>query len=130
MRWVSCCCLVLVLRFPVAGGAAAGPRVGIRFTDSVLSQRFTGRVFLAASRQPIPEGVFRQGWFTPEPFFAQDVKDWKPGEEMPFEPTHHFPQRWTKLAPGKYYLQAVMDRDLGGQSPFASPGNAYSKAVL
>ena len=33
------------------------------------------------------------------------------------------------MKPGKYYVSAVMDRDLGGIDFSASPGNVYSKAV-
>jgi len=30
----------------------------------------------------------------------------------------------------KYYLQAILDRDLGGISFNSSPGNGYSKPVM
>src|SRR5262249_23324255 len=39
-------------------------------------------------------------------------------------------QPWDKLAKEKYYLQAILDRDLGGRMFNTSPGNAYSKPVM
>src|SRR5262249_48322165 len=67
-------------------------------------------------------------WFKPEPFFAQNVKDWKPGETLEFQPTECFPQPLRDLPPGKYYVQAIVDHE-GGQSALSSPGNGYSKAI-
>ncbi len=85
---------------------------------------------MIASRQSLKEGVFKQNWFKPEPFFAQDVKLWKPGETLAFEPQCHFPEPLGKLVAGSYYLQAIMDMDQGGQNSLAAPGNGFSKPLL
>jgi pimeloyl-ACP methyl ester carboxylesterase len=91
---------------------------------------FTGRVFVIYSKKPIGSGVFSQNWFTPEPFFAQDVKDWPANEEWSFQPTASFPGPMAKLQPGAYYIQLILDRDLGGQNPLTSAGNLFSKTTM
>ncbi len=100
----------------------------LTFTDKVSVQPFAGRVFLIAARQPAAT-THRQSWYSPVPFFAQDVKDWKPGDKLTFEPQVHFPKPLAELPPGKYHFQAIMDLDLGGQNPLSAPGNGYSKFV-
>ena len=102
----------------------------LQFTQKVSDAPFTGRVFVVASKQPIKDSPFRQNWFKPEPFFAQDVKKWRPGEPLAFQPQHHFPKNLDTLANGKYYLQAILDLDQGGQNALSAPGNAYSKPLL
>jgi S-formylglutathione hydrolase FrmB len=100
------------------------------FARSALARPFTGRVFVILLRSE-PKPVPRQlDWFNPEPAFAVDVKDWKPGEPLVIGPAalaHPTPLAGVK--PGTYYVQAVMDRDLGGISFAASDGNLYSPAT-
>lgn len=102
----------------------------LTFARNVSTTPFTGRVLLVASRQAIANGPHRQNWFTPQPFFAQDVKNWSPDTPLTFQPQVHFPQGLDKLPAGKYYLQAIMDLDRGGQNPLAAPGNGYSKPLV
>ena len=97
----------------------------LTFTNKVTAD-FTGRVFVAASRQPLKDGPLRQSWFKPEPFFAQDVSNWKPGTPLAFHPAYHFPYPLEKLPAGKYYIQAVMDLDRGGQNALTAAGNGFS----
>src|SRR5207249_4336941 len=69
-------------------------------------------------------------WFNPDPFFAVDVKNWKPGEALTIDDTAlSHPMTLSKIAKGKYSIQAVMDLDRGGRSFARSPGNVYSKTV-
>jgi S-formylglutathione hydrolase FrmB len=101
----------------------------LTFTNNVTAN-FTGRVFVVASRQPIKDGPLRQNWFKPEPFFAQDVRNWKPGTPLAFHPTYHFPHPWAKLPAGKYHFQAIMDLDRGGQNALTAAGNGFSKPLV
>src|SRR5436309_723853 len=101
----------------------------LSFAPAVMPQPFTGRLFVLAAREPIKGAPPRQNWFNPYPFFSQDVRGWKPGEPLRFRPDHAFPHSLGQLPPGKYYFQAVMDLDRGGQNPLTSPGNGYSKPV-
>ncbi len=107
-------------------------RVEMVFAKSVTTEPFTGRVFLIASNSAIKDGdpPPRLGWFKPYPLFAQDVRDWTPDTPLTFTPSVGHPHAWGKLPTGKYYLQAVLDRDLGGINYHASPGNGYSRAIL
>ncbi len=101
----------------------------VTFSKDALAAPFTGRVFVIASKQPLKDAPAGINWFKPEPFFAQDVKNWQPDTLLPFQPPLGYPEPFAKLKPGKYWLQAVLDRDLGGQSCFTSPGNLYSRPL-
>src|SRR5262245_12859877 len=101
----------------------------LTFDKSALETPFSGRVFVmfrTNSASP-PSGM---NWFRPEPGLAKDVKGWKPGEPLTIDAKDiSYPKPLAELKPGKYYVSAVIDRDLGGIDFSASPGNVYSKAV-
>jgi hypothetical protein len=121
----------LILAQALQTSAPSRPlEIQIRFSKQVAAEPFTGRVFLIASRQPIKAAPPRQSWLKPFPFFAQDVRNWRADEPLKFQPTTCFPQGLDILPAEKFYLQAVMDRDQGGQSSLSAAGNLYSKAVL
>src|ERR1043166_1441091 len=122
---------VLGLFFVVLGQPVESRPITVQMTFSkeALAEPFTGRVFLIAARSPINGAAPNQGWFKPFPFFAQDVRDWRPDEPLTFKPQHAFPMTFDKLPDEKFYLQAVIDRDQGGQSCLTAPGNLYSKAI-
>ena len=86
--------------------------VELAFSKSALAEPFSGRVFVIASKTPINDKAAPPGpsWFKPYPFFAQDVTKWTPDTPLKFEPAHAM-QPWGKLDKGKYYLQAILDRD-------------------
>jgi hypothetical protein len=109
-----------------------GLQVELSFPKSVTGTAFTGRVFVIASKNPINEkgNPPPPSWFNPYPFFAQEVTKWSPDTPLKFQPQYALPQPWDKLAKEKHYLQAILDRDLGGRMFNASPGNAYSKPVM
>src|SRR5581483_9497997 len=117
----------------VPGIIAAEPRpleFHITFDASVSPLPFTGRVYVMLSKRPI-EGVHAGiNWFQPEPLFAQDVKNWKPGEPtvLGADALGH-PCSLSKLPKGTYWVQAVMDFDRGGKDFSSAEGNGYSKAV-
>jgi pimeloyl-ACP methyl ester carboxylesterase len=121
-------CLFLVGLQPPAESPPLA--VQLSFSKKVAAEPFTGRVFLIASRSPISGVPPRQAWFKPFPFFAQDVRDWRPDEPLKFQPQHAFPIAFDKLPAEKFYLQAVMDRDHGSQNCLTAPGNLYSKSVM
>src|SRR5437870_4480439 len=104
--------------------------IQITFSKKVAAEPFTGRVFLIAARGPISGAPPSQSWFKPFPFFAQEVRQWRPEEPLTFKPQHAFPVTLDKLPAEKLYLQAVMDMDRGGMNCLAGPGNLYSKAIV
>jgi hypothetical protein len=88
----------------------------------------TGRLYVmlsSSSREP-RLGV---NWFRPEPFFAIDVKDWKPGTTRTLAANAvAYPEPFGKLKKGKYEVQAVLDLDTALSRHFGtSPGNLYSE---
>jgi hypothetical protein len=122
--------IALALIVARASAADSAPlQVELTFADQALAQPFTGRVFVLVSKQAIADAPPRQSWFKPEPFFAQDVVAWPPQTPLPFQPAHAFPHLLAKLPPGKYHVQAILDRDQGGQNSLTAPGNLYSKPL-
>lgn len=125
LAFVSTLALVAV---PVAAETPLDAKLS--FAPQVLATPFTGRVFLIVTKKEIKSGLHPQSIYFPEPFLAQDVRDWKPGAPLKFHAEYAFPASIRKPTAGKYHVQAVMDRDLGGLNPFTSPGNLYSKAQI
>lgn len=126
-------CAALVAFFvlvPSIPGQDAGP-VTFRLTvpESKLDKPFSGRVYVVLTRFD-PRTITRSlNWFAPEPVYTVDVSAWKPGTPLQVGATASaFPKKLTELNNGAYYAQAIIDRDLGGISCFASPGNLYSRA--
>src|SRR5260370_4935026 len=75
--------------------------VQLSFSKKIAAEPLTGRVFLIASRAPISSAPPRQSWFKPFPFFAQDVRDWRPHEPLMLQPQHAFPLSLDKLPAAK-----------------------------
>jgi S-formylglutathione hydrolase FrmB len=101
----------------------------LTFDKSALDAPFTGRVYVTfrTNGASPPTGL---NWFKPEPGLVKDVKDWKPSEPLVLDAKAvAHPAPLADLKAGKYYVSAVMDRDLGGIDFLASPGNIYSKPV-
>jgi S-formylglutathione hydrolase FrmB len=115
----------------VSPAAAEPTSFGFRITfDRKMSEApFTGRVFVMLSKEPTKELPREPNWFKPLPFFAKDVKAWKPGEGISMgSDCLSYPEPLSKLPAGVYYAQAIMDFGRG-QSFAASEGNGYSEAV-
>jgi hypothetical protein len=123
-----CCLLATPLR-------AAGPKpleFHLTFDKTVTAAPFTGRVFVLVSKsRSSAEPPLHLNWFSPEPLFAIDVKDWKPGDTRILDATSiHHQYALDKLPKGKYFVQAILDLDQGGTQSFAaSNGNGYSTPV-
>lgn len=118
--------LLFLLVFAPPSGAV---EFTLTFDKEALNQAFTGRVFVLLLRtepQPLARGL---NWFGPEPTFAVDVKNWKPGTQLTVDGKGIAITPLDQVKPGRYHAQAVMDRDLGGIGFTTSPGNIYSKAV-
>jgi S-formylglutathione hydrolase FrmB len=120
--------VLLVAAAPVAAAQAKPLEFKLTFDPAAFDQPFTGRVYVLLRKTPsAPPGM---NWFRPEPGLAKDVTNWKPGEPLVLGAgAIEYPGPLADLKPDKYYVCAVMDRDLGGRDFAASPGNVYSKAV-
>ena len=121
--------LVVVLAPQIRAAEPQPLEFQLTFDKAACEEAFTGRVFVmfrTTAASP-PAGM---NWFRPEPGLARDVKGWKPGETLTISAQDiSYPKPLAELKPGKYYVSAVMDRDLGGIDFSASPGNVYSKAI-
>jgi hypothetical protein len=113
--------------------AAADPKpleFHVVFDRAVSAEPFTGRVYVLLSKKEFEQPPVGPNWFHPEPFFAADVKGWKPGEVLTVgADALGYPGPLTGLEPGTYYAQAVMDFDRGERSFAAAEGNGYGRPV-
>ena len=114
----------------VAPSQAAGPTIEVTFAESVSDKPYSGRVYLMTTtrgRNPKAD----PDWFNPQPFFAQDVTGWKPGETLVIDPdkTIGHPFAFADLPAGTRWVQAVMDLSDWSRSVTNGPGDGYSKAI-
>jgi hypothetical protein len=90
----------------------------------------TGRLFVFLSQRDQGEPRFGPNWFQPEPFFGLEVKDFAPGQSRTVDDqADSFPAPLSKLPPGKYRAQALLDHDFYESSPALGVGNLYSDVV-
>jgi hypothetical protein len=110
--------------------AAASLEFQITFDRKVSGEPFTGRVYVLLSQKEIKPLPANPNWFKPEPFFAQDVKDWKPGTPLTFGPgSVGYPHALAGLPKGTYFAVAVMDFNCGARSFSTAEGNGYSQPL-
>src|SRR6266403_686255 len=84
----------------------------VTFDKTVSEAPVSGRVFVLLSSanrssEKLPSSL---NWFNPEPLFAVDVKDWKPGEARVIGAgsiRHKY--SLDHLPKGKYKAQAILD---------------------
>ena len=71
----------LLLLFAPAALAGSRLEFQVTFDKAVSPTPFTGRVFvlLSSANRSSDKPPLTLNWFNPEPAFAIDVKDWKPG---------------------------------------------------
>jgi enterochelin esterase-like enzyme len=126
-------CTAVVLLLALAGPLFAQSKTlefQITFDKSVSDKPFTGRVVVQLSKREISGLLRGASWFQPEPFFAKDVKDWKPGEPLVLgADALAFPAPLAQLPAGTYWVQALMDFDRGSIHFSTADGNAYGKAI-
>ncbi|MBX3414750.1 MAG: hypothetical protein KF708_18830 [Pirellulales bacterium] len=111
--------------------ATASERAFVVTLDpAVASQPISGRLFVFLSQRERSEPRLGPNWFSPEPFFGVDVRDFAPSETRRVDDTADgYPASLGKLEPGKYYAQALLDHDFYSSSPGRGVGNLYSDVV-
>src|SRR5205807_459772 len=91
-------------------GSAHALEFHLTFDPTVTRQPFTGRVYVMLFANEVKTLQPGPNWFKPEPFFARDVRDWKPGETLTLgAEALSYPLPLSKVRPGRYSIQAVMD---------------------
>lgn len=99
----------------------------LRFDKAVCDKPFSGRVYVMLTRQETKELPAGFNWFKPEPIFAHDVRDWKPGETLTITgDTLGYPLKLAELPKETYSIHAVMDLDRGERHFSTAEGNIHS----
>ena len=115
--------------------------VGLLFPHRVLPAEFTvelaaeaadapitGRLYVFLSQREGNEPRFGPDWFSPEPFYGVDVRDFRSGENRRVDDTADgFPDKPSRLPPGTYRAQALLDHDFYHQNHAQGVGNFYSQ---
>ncbi|MCS6978210.1 MAG: alpha/beta hydrolase-fold protein [Gemmatales bacterium] len=97
---------------------------------AVCPEPFTGRVFVFLSRRAMTQPKPGPEWFNTEPFYAVDVKDWKPGQTVTIGANAlGFPMKLSELPKGRWFIMAVMDFDRGSPNVGNAEGNVFSRVV-
>jgi enterochelin esterase-like enzyme len=125
----NACLLLLLLAAPLPAWEAQPLSFEVTLEKGVADQPCSGRLFVMLSGGAGREPRLGPSWFKPDPFFAVDVKDWKPGTTRTLGPDAlAYPVPVVKVKKGTWSVQAVLDLDRGGRHFGNSPGNLFSKA--
>ena len=125
-------CALTAAAFVLAGAAQVRAAVEFEVTldPAVAQHAVSGRLYVFLSQRPLIEPRDGVNWFAPEPLFGIDVKDFQPGTTRRVHDTADgFPDRLSKLAPGRYRAQALLGHNPDSISQSRAPGNAYSRVV-
>lgn len=105
----------------------AAQRFLVTFTPGVLNRPFTGRALVMLGKSGQGEPRNGPNWFSPQPFFAVDVKNVKPGAPIVVdEKAISFPAPLSRIPTGEYSVQAVLDTQANSHNIGDDPGNGYS----
>jgi hypothetical protein len=98
---------------------------------ALRSDPINGRVYvLLGSNLSNTEPRFGPDWFQPQPFFAVNVENWKPGEPLRLgAAADGFPGPLSELAPGRYAVQAVARINRDTHKIGDGEGNLYGPVV-
>ncbi len=107
--------------------AAQAYKVTVTYPETAFAGPFTGKVVVYLS-QFNSSPRFGPAWFGAEPMLIASFKDIKPGNKMTIESANNEGSKsiLAKAKAGTYYIQAVIDRNLGGRAVGTSDGNLYS----
>ena len=111
----------------VAVDAAAAVEIRIHLDPAAAKKPLSGRLFVFFSTSKRGEPRMGPNWFGPEPFFAQDVENFAPGESLTLDRTADGYPTAAGPKPGKYRVQAVLHQDRDCPFPGSGVGNPYSE---
>jgi S-formylglutathione hydrolase FrmB len=111
--------------------AAIPPKFTLAFDPAASDKPYTGRVYVATTQRPGQDPLDATDWFKTEPFFAIDVKGWKPGEPLTFDAarTLGYPKPLAELPPGEYRGRAAIDLNGFSGEVIKGPGNGVSEII-
>lgn len=101
----------------------------VSYSPSIFNESFTGSVYLLLSKNKKNPKDTEVG-LELFPCYSVYAKNMKPGSNIAFNDyAISYPVKLSDLERGEYFVQAVWDRNLGGRSIAASPGNICSQAI-
>jgi hypothetical protein len=107
--------------------AAEPVEVSVTLDPRVSQHLLSGRLYVFCSRKTTGEPRFGPDWFQPEPFFAIDIHNFKPGlTRIVDDRADGFPDRISTLPPGNYRVQALFDQAIDTCHHAQAAGNVYS----
>lgn len=121
LRWIG-----LVILLLIETTARAAVHFHVSYPASKFAGPLNGRIVLYFSQRS-PQPRLGPDWFNPEPEMSVRVAQILPDHPIDIDDTHgiRFPVDFSHVT-GKYQVQAVVDRNLGGRAIGTSPGNLYS----
>lgn len=130
LKWFWGIAIIVLMVAPAVAAAAEPLAFHVTFDKTVSAAPFTGRVYVmltAKETTELPGGI---NWFSPEPIFARDVKEWKPGETLVIAgDALAYPIALAQLPKKTYSIHAVMDFDRGDRRFSTAAGNGHNKPV-
>jgi pimeloyl-ACP methyl ester carboxylesterase len=114
----------------VARTIATAAKFEVTLDPRVASQPVSGRLYVFLSQRGTAEPRFGPDWFHPEPFFRIDVQDFRAGTSQALgDSAAAFPDRLSRIPPGRYRAQAVLANDIYSCEPGKGVGNLFSRVV-
>ncbi len=118
---------VFVLLAVPALTLAAPLEFHLTFDAKVRPTPFTGRVYVLLFPQETTALGTWPNWFNPQPGFAKDVVNWKPGEKMILDQSAlSYPVSLDKIKAATWTIQAVMDVNPNHMRFTTAPGNIWT----
>ncbi|MFO0845566.1 MAG: hypothetical protein U0797_24805, partial [Gemmataceae bacterium] len=123
---------VLLVALAVGPASAAGPlEFHLTFDAKARPTPFTGRVYVTLGSAEATALRGWPNWFSPQPGFARDVVNWKPGEKLIFDKgALGYPVSLDRVKKGTWTVQAVMDAHPNHINFTTAPGNVWGAARL
>ena len=122
VRWAF---VAAVLVVSGAARARAAVEFEVTLDPAAARQAVSGRLYVFLSQRPLVEPRDGVNWFAPEPLFGIDVKDFQPGTSRRVnDAADGFPDRLSKLPPGKYRAQALLGHNPDSIEPKPRAGES------
>ena len=123
-------CGLSFLFMPPVVAQSAGASIRVVLDRSVADKPVSGRMLVLFSKRSNPSPMKGPDWFSPEPFVGMNVSEVQPGQAISVtDAADGFPNKLSTIAPGRYFVQAVLDQDLEYADHKNGPGNFYSSVT-
>ena len=123
--------LLFVSAVFVSTGLAGGHEFRVRFSETIRSEPYSGRVYLFFAKNRQPEPRVGPDWFHPQPLLAIDIENWKPNEPLAISASSGnqllaIPKPLAELDLTGYRVQAVARFNPYERLVGTGPGNGFS----